>query len=123
MIVLGKKQSVLIDFLCCLNGGCLSGSHYLPSDLPECLHVGMDSGAPLKMRINTHRGTHTHAHTRAKKSEKKHHAPLTYNTCKHSYGLVCVCVCAHACVCVCGRRKRIYINRTQTAKQRGSPAF
>lgn len=39
MIVLGKKQSVLIDFLCWLNGGCLSGSHYLPSDLLECLHT------------------------------------------------------------------------------------
>lgn len=39
MIVLGKKQSELIDFLCWLNGGCLSGSHYLPSDLLECLHT------------------------------------------------------------------------------------
>lgn len=39
MIVLGKKQSVLIDFPCWLNGECLSGSHYLPSDLLECLHT------------------------------------------------------------------------------------
>lgn len=39
MIVLGKKQSVLIDFPCWLNGGCLSGSHYLPSDLLECLYT------------------------------------------------------------------------------------
>ena len=95
MIVLGKKQSVLIDFLCCLNGGCLSGSHYLPSDLAECLHVGMDSGAPLKMRINTRRVARTYTQAHARTHSLKREAPRTINL-SHMQTLiwtVCVCVC------------------------------
>lgn len=47
MIILGKKQSVFIDFLSWLNGGCLSGSHYLPFDLLECLHTSARTAALL----------------------------------------------------------------------------
>lgn len=63
MIVLGKKQSALIDFLRRLNGGCLSGSHYLPSDLPECLHTSGWTAALLWRRGLMRTNTHTY-HTR-----------------------------------------------------------
>lgn len=71
MIVLGKKQSALIDFLRRLNGGCLSGSHYLPSDLPECLHTSGWTAALLWRRGLTRTNTHTHRHTTHAKHQRR----------------------------------------------------
>lgn len=81
MIVLGKKQSVLIDFLCWLNGGCLSGSHYLSSDLLECLHTSARTGALFWRWGLTRRETNqTQAHTKVEQRLSTFHPALYLTT-------------------------------------------
>lgn len=54
MIVLGKKQSVLIDFFLLAEWRSIWKSLSAIWSAAVFTHARMDSGAPLKMRINTH---------------------------------------------------------------------